>query len=137
MKRNFKIFVMLIALLAVVMSVVSCGDDIDPNSLWNNATYKSDTTLGEGAKEISVKVTIEEKSIVLTIKTDKTTLSDALTEHNLVNDPVFFDTFNGVLADWNKDKAYWAFYVGGEYAQKGISETTVNGGEEFEFKYTK
>ena len=32
---------------------------------------------------------------------------------------------NGILADWETEKAYWAFYINGEYAQTGVDSTQI------------
>ena len=44
---------------------------------------------------------------------------------------------NGIRADYNKDKAYWAFYVNGEYCNYGVSQQPVEDGDQFEIVYTK
>lgn len=45
-------------------------------------------------------------------------------------------TVNGVRADYNEDKAYWAFYVNGEYCNYGIEEQPVNDQDTFKIEYT-
>lgn len=42
---------------------------------------------------------------------------------------------NGETADFNKDKAYWSFYVNGEYCSYGIAEQPVNDGDKFKIVY--
>ena len=39
------------------------------------------------------------------------------------------------LFDYDKDHAYWAIYVDGEYAQNGADTQPVNDGDKFELKY--
>lgn len=46
-------------------------------------------------------------------------------------------TVNGVVADYNKDQAYWAFYVNDEYCNYGIDEQPVADGDVFRIEYTK
>lgn len=46
------------------------------------------------------------------------------------------DTVNGVTADYDKDGAYWSFYVNGEYCNYGIGEQPVEDGDEFAIEYT-
>lgn len=126
-----------ILILALAVCVLVCAVACSEEDLWANATYKNDTAVGEGAKTVTVLITEGENSVTLTVKTDKDTLGDALFELGLVNDRSFFDTLNGVLASWEKEQAYWAFYVGDELSPVGIAETAVNGGEDFRFVYTK
>ena len=44
---------------------------------------------------------------------------------------------NGERADYNKDGAYWGFFVNGDYAQCGIAEQPVEDGDAFKIEYTK
>ena len=81
-------------------------------------------------------ITAEDTTVTLTVKTDKETLGAALYELELVNDASFFDTLNGMKADWDAHSAYWAFYVGDDYANVGANETVIAGGETYKFVYT-
>ena len=38
---------------------------------------------------------------------------------------LYIDAVNGIAADWDKDQTYWAFYINGEYATTGISDTEI------------
>ena len=81
-------------------------------------------------------ITAEDTTVTLTVKTDKETLGAALYELGLVSDASFFDTLNGIKADWDANSAYWAFYVGDDYAMVGANETVIQGGETYKFVYT-
>ncbi len=119
MKNMIKITTSWFLIAIFLFCTVSCAEKID---LWETATYRSDVTLGDGANTVKVEFTAEDQTVVFTIKTDKATLGEALFEHGLVNDPVFFDVCNGIKADWEKHQAYWAFYVGDEIASYGIGD---------------
>lgn len=43
---------------------------------------------------------------------------------------------NGETADFTVDSAYWAFYLGEEYCNYGVSEQPVNDGDSFRIVYT-
>lgn len=43
---------------------------------------------------------------------------------------------NGELASYNEDRAYWGFYVNGEYCNYGIADQPVEDGDEFQIVYT-
>jgi hypothetical protein len=123
--------------------MVACGnkEPSDPD-LWENAIYTEDTTLGSGAVTIVLRVEAGEKSINITIKTDKTTLADALTDHNLVEGErstygLMIKYVNGMRADFDLDGAYWALYKNGEYATTGADSTEIADGEHYALVYTK
>ncbi len=138
-KNTIKLITILLLSLSLLLCFAACEEEVDATGLWENATYRSDTTVGEGADTVKVEIVAGEQSITLTLKTDKATLGEALYEHGIVNDPSFFDTCNGIKADWDKDQAYWAFYVGGEMAMYGIGDVqavTANA-PEYKIVYTK
>ncbi len=139
MKQKIKIAVSMLLAAALLCCAVSCAGTVDTAALWASATYSADTTLGEGANTVTVAVEAGEQAVTLTIKTDKATLGEALFEHGLVNDPVFFDTCNGIKADWSKEKASWAFYVDGELSGFGIGDTKAEttGAHAYKLLYTK
>ena len=151
MKRLLLIVTSLLLILACTFSMFACdlmeeettaetlaeGKEIEATGLWADATYRSNVTLGEGAKTVSFTVEAEGKMITITLKTDKATLGEAMYEHELINDPSFFDTLNGMLASWSADQAYWAFYEGETIMPYGVNDQVINGGESFRFVYTK
>ncbi len=139
MKQTIKIITSLLLAVMLLFCFVSCKKQIDTTGLWENAIYRSDTGLGSGANTVKVEVTAAEQTVIFTIKTDKATLGEALFEHELVNDPSFFDTCNGIKADWNKDKAYWTFYVNDERVSYGIGDAKASTSTDATYRivYTK
>ena len=136
MKKFISEAISLTLTLALILCLAACGSTAAKEELWESATYTKDTTLGNGAKTATVEYQIGEEKITFTIKTDKETLGAALYELGLINDASFFDTLNGIKADWDANSAYWAFYVGDDYAMVGANETVIQGGETYKFVYT-
>lgn len=140
-----RIFALLLTLMLMFTSafcLVSCGDKTPAPELWENAVYKNDKTFGNGSKTVKVEVKAGEKAITFTLKTDKETLGDALLEHNLIAGDeseygLYLKTVNGITADYDVDKSYWAFYKNGEYMMTGVDGTTIADGEHYELVYTK
>jgi hypothetical protein len=67
------------------------------------------------------------------IKTDKKTVGEALLDLKLITgDPsdygLYVTSVNGITADWATENAYWAFYIGEEYAMTGVSGTNIEAG---------
>jgi hypothetical protein len=118
------------------------GGTIAPEGLWANATYLKDTTFGEGAKTVTVKVIADGKSVTFTVKTDAETLGDALLAHNLIAGDegqygLYVKVVNGMTADYNTTRTYWSFYQDGEYMMAGVDSTAIAGGERFEIVLAK
>ena len=135
MKTNRVLSIALI--LALVFSLTACWrPSVDVTGLWEQATYTKDATLGNGATTVEVEFVIEDQSVTITLKTDKTTLGDALYEHGLTDDPSYFTTANGITADWNVNQAWWKVCKGGELTSVGISDLTLTNGDHYEIIYT-
>lgn len=139
MRKINKVSALVLTLL-LAFFMTACGNNA--TGLWENAKYLKDTELGSGAKTVRVEVKAEDKAITITIKTDKATLGDALIEHSIVEGDVtdyglYVKVVNGIKADYDTDKAYWAFYQNGEYMMTGVDGTSIEGGEHYELVYTK
>ena len=137
MKTATKITILTVLSIVMILCAVSCGEKVDATGLWENATYLKDTTVGEGEKTVLVDIEAGDRSVTITVKTDKATLGEALYEHGIINDASFFDTANGIKADWNADKAYWAFYEGEDFMMVGVGEAKISGGEHYRLVYSK
>ena len=117
-------------------------DKIPAQGLWANATYRQDTTLGQGEKTFSFVVEIEGQSINFTVHTDKSTVGEALLELGLIEGEdgaygLYVKKVNGVLADYDVDRTYWAFYINGEYASSGVDTTDIVSGTTYKMSRAK
>ena len=98
----------------------------------------------EGTKTVTIQVVDDQKQ-----QTDYTVESDAQTLREAMDNAegltysgdeseygIMITTVNGVVADYEKDGAYWAFYVNDEYCNYGIEEQPVNDQDVFKIEYT-
>ena len=125
-------------IFAFAVSATACSK-VDP---WKSATYTDDTTLGEGALTVYVEVKVNDHSVTFTVKTDKTILGDALLELGIIDGDVedyglYVKYANGIRADYDVDKVYWAFYQDGEYLMTGVDSTEITNGGHYEIVYSK
>jgi len=141
-KINFKSVVLMLMAVMMLMSMLSCGETVDKEGLWENATYRKDMEFGKGAKTITVEVKVGESAVTFTIHTDKSTVGEALLEHKLIDGDqgqygLYIKTVNGILADYDVDQSYWGFYVNGEYALSGVDTTEIDETAKYQLVYTK
>lgn len=131
----------LLIMLICVITVTACAKEA-PTGLWKDAQYTENTALGSGDITVEVEVKAGDKSVTFTVSTNKTTLGDALTEHNLVQGEqgdygLYIKKVNGITADYDVDQSYWGFYKGGDYMMTGVDMTEFADGECYELVYTK
>ena len=141
MKKSIRSVLAVLLALLCLLSLAACKKT-DANDPWKDAAYTKDTTFGEGAKTVAVDVVVGEHKITFTVKTDAETVGGALMEHGLIDGDqgefgLYLKKVNGITADYDVDKSYWAFYVNGEYAMSGVDTTTVENGAEYSFKIEK
>ena len=142
MKKFIKSTILLLLSVLLVVSLVACGNTVKKEGLWESATYREDTELGEGAKTAIVEVKVEDEAVVFTIHTDKDTVGDALIEYELISGEegaygLYIKTVNGITADYDVDQSYWAFYIDGEYAMTGVDGTKIDESARYTLEYAK
>ncbi|MCI9448993.1 MAG: DUF4430 domain-containing protein [Clostridiales bacterium] len=134
-----KILAAAMLIVTVLFSIVSCAEKTtDGKDTENTAASETITKV-----HISVDV-IDDKGEKTTfdIATDADNLGDALVNEGLVKGEngqygLFITTVNGLVADYDTDKAYWAITREGEYLMTGADSTPISDGDKFELTYTK
>ena len=126
----------MVLVAAMTLTAVGCGD----KNPGETTAITEGAVFGSGAVEFTFIVTDKAGGQTsCTVKTDKTTVGDALLEHNLIAGEngqygLYIKTVNGITADYDTDGTYWAFYIGGEYATSGIDMTNVEAGATYELR---
>ena len=128
----------MVLIVAMALSMTACTN--------NNAS--DDANAGqEQAQAVSKSFTFEVvdkdgNTETFNITTDKTTVGEALLEEGLIAGEngqygLYVTEVNGIVADYNVDGTYWAFYVDGAYASSGVDTTDTVDGSTYSFKVEK
>ncbi len=141
MKHTIKSTLIVVLSLIFVISLVACNS-VDKTGIWEDATYLRDMEFGKGSKTVVVEVAAIDQTVTFTIKTDKTTVGEALMEHGLIDGEMgewglYVKEVNGMVADYDVDQTYWAFYVNGEYGMSGVDMTEINEADVYKLELTK
>jgi hypothetical protein len=97
----------------------------------------------QGSKHFTVTVVHSDGSEkTFEYYTDEEFLDKALLAEGIItgHDGQFglvIDSADGEEAIWERDNAYWALYLGEEYATTGISQTPVENGVNYKLVYEK
>lgn len=95
-----------------------------------------------GSKTITVTVVHSDgKSQEFSYSTDKAYLGEVLQEAGLISGTpgefgLYIETVDGETASWEENGAYWAFYVGEEYATTSVDLTPITDGAVYKLVYT-
>ena len=132
-----------VIVIVVIMSCITLVSCNNKNVGTEKMLYTADTTLGTGSTQFTfVCEHIDGTKITFTINTNKTTLSEALKDVNLIEGEdsqygLYVKKVNGITQDYDTDGTYWALYIDGEYAQTGVDSTTIDPAKTYTFKAEK
>lgn len=154
--RFLSVLLLLLLTAAIAFSFAGCEDKNDGEENMTTATT-ADTTVattantttadasvrGEGDTEFIFKVvTADGETKTFTVKTNKTIVGEALVDAGLIEGEdgqygLYVKVVDGETLDYDTHGKYWAFYVDGEYALKGVDQTEIEQGKEYCFKADK
>lgn len=147
MKKTMKKILALVLALVMVMALSACGQQKDDNSGDNGAQITlpvaDGADIGSGAASFTTSVTGKDgKAINFTVHTDKETVGEALLELGIIAGDtteygLYVKSVNGETADYDTDGAYWAFYIGDQYAPVGVDMASIEEGTTYGFVVEK
>lgn len=143
--RNFSLSLLrilcVVLIAAIALSAAGCSNSSPQTAPAAVPTPASQ--LGTGSKTFTFIATGEDGSdTAYSVHTDCTTVGEALQQLSLIDGEegefgLFVKTVNGITKDYNKDKAYWCFYIDGEMANSGVDKTEIVPGSVYAFKIEK
>lgn len=142
MKNKMRKIALMLIMMFTLMAAVGCEKE-DAKKDETAKVQGDNIVLGEGKTKFDfVVVDKDGKETKMEIHTDKKIVGEALSELDLLEGDegeygLYVKKVNGITADYDKDKMYWAFYINGEYAMTGVDVTEIKEGEIYTFKVEK
>ncbi|MDR1017148.1 MAG: DUF4430 domain-containing protein [Lachnospiraceae bacterium] len=145
------LFSLVIMLMFAVSTLTACGNKDNTKKETKTETVSKDgsksdnssTDIGEGKTKFTFSTTDKDGNVkTWNVSTDEKTVGDALLKVKLVSGDksstgLMITTVNGTKLDYNKDKAFWGFYIDGKMASDGADSTDIENGKTYSFNYTK
>lgn len=146
--KTLSLILCTVLIAAMALFTTGCSD----NTQTKESTMEADReivpggavpVLGEGETVFMFSVfDLEGRETAFEIHTDETHVGAALLELGLITGDMgdfglYVKTVNGIAADYDVDKTYWAFYINGEYAMSGVDTTEIAAGSSYAFKVEK
>jgi len=125
------------------LSFVLCMVLIVAMALCMTACSTTDDPLEVAVTSFTVEVTDADGSTeTFNVTTNKATVGEALLEQGLIAGEkgpygLYVTEVNGIVADYDENQTFWAFYINGESALNGVDGTTVEEGAVYGFKVEK
>ncbi|MDR1735147.1 MAG: DUF4430 domain-containing protein [Oscillospiraceae bacterium] len=145
MKHKNAVHITAVLAIVLLFSCAACGTngtETIPASTTITGGTDAPQPVGEGALRFSFTVTDKDGLITAyLVNTDEKTVGAALIEAGLIDGEqqafgLMVKSVNGLRADYELDKAYWAFFIDGEYASTGVDVTDIQAGKVYSFVYT-
>ena len=126
--------------LLLTLSLLSCSL-FGNKDVWQDAVYTEDTTLGEGAKTVTVELKVEDHLITFTVLTDETVLGDALVSIGLISGEegpygLYVKVVNGMTVKYEDGGYWWGITKNGVTTDTGVDGITIADGEQYELTFT-
>ena len=146
MNRVLSCVLCVVLLAAAALNMTGCSNSqTTPETAQTQLYTPSDAphSLGEGQTTfLFTVVDLEGNEVAFEISTDETTVGAALSAAGLIEGEMgayglMVTHVNGIKLDYNEDKAYWAFYIDGEYAMSGVDQTEIQSGKAYAFRAVK
>ena len=142
-KKALSLFLCMVLIVAMALFTTGCNAKA-ANKTTSAEPVKEDTRiLGKGDKVFSFSVVeLDGTTAWFEIHTDEETVGAALIALDLLQGDegpygLYVKTVNGITADYDKDKVYWAFYVNDEYGTAGVDMTKIEEGRTYSFRISK
>lgn len=134
-------YIAILLALVLALSLCACGRKASADSTPYADGAVISIHVGEPTKTFTVEVVDKEKNkTTMTVKTDMETVGEVLQEAKLLGGEqgeygLYIHSVNGIPVDYERDQAYWAFYVNGEYAVTGVDMTESEDGAVYTFAW--
>ena len=131
---------------ATALCAAGCSNSKTATPPPQDATYSASATphaLGEGETTFPFSVVdLNGQEVLFEISTNAETVGEALEAVGLIAGEegpygLMITTVNGLTLVYETDKAYWAFYIDGEYAMTGVDSTDIAAGQSYCLKAEK
>lgn len=147
-RKLLSVIGVLVLIAAMALNFTGCGSNSTPDAPpadTTESTQPADTAEGTEVTGITLNLTVvdlEGNETPFSIVTDKEFVGEVLLEEGIITGEMgpygmYIKTVNGILADYDVDQTYWAFYVDGEYALSGVDTTPIEAGRVYSLVLTK
>ena len=128
-----KILAAVVALVCVVGMLCACSVKLP---------FGNEAATGEKKTFTLQVVHADGSTLEKEITTQQVYLANALFDEKILTEEDALQTgmytiVDGEEASWEKDQAYWGFYVNGQYAIEGMNTTQIEDGAVYKLEYTR
>lgn len=137
-----KKFLALLLIATIFFCLAGCQATDTPAEQETTASNAEYEEKGTGNNSFYLDVAFEKDEKHFLIKTNKTTVGDALIELKMIEGEqgkwgVYISSVCGENHKYETDGSYWAFYAGGQYASKSVELTDIENGHIYALKVEK
>ncbi|MCQ2506336.1 MAG: DUF4430 domain-containing protein [Lachnospiraceae bacterium] len=146
-RRIWSVLVCFVLITAMTLTSTACQDkkETDNNAkVETSVDNQNSKNEAEEGKTAYTLIVIDKDGVEtsFSLKTDEKTVGAALLKEGLIEGEesqygLYVKKVNGILADYDIDQTYWAFYINGEYAMTGVDATNIEANATYTLKVEK
>lgn len=141
-RKLLSVIGVLVLIAAMALNFTGCGSNSTPDAPPADTAESTQPAEVNGITLNLTVVDLEGNETPFSIVTDKEFVGEVLLEEGIITGEMgpygmYIKTVNGILADYDVDQTYWAFYVDGEYALSGVDTTPIEAGRVYSLVLTK
>lgn len=145
MKKALSIILCMVLIVAMALLTTACNGNAKENAAQEGgvAVFQEGDVLGEGSTKFNFTVVDKQgNEVSCEIHTDEKTVGAALLKLGVIEGEegqygLYVKKVNGIIADYDVDSTYWAFYIDEEYAMTGVDVTEISEESSYAFKVEK
>jgi len=147
MQMNAKLLKFILSFALVVLIAVTaltgCNNGNDPSSTEGGGQVAPVQTVGAGETVFRFEVTDPDETLTAwDVSTDEETVGAALLAVGLIAGDesefgLMVTVVNGIVADFDANGAFWAFFIDGDFAMTGVDDTPIEPDVTYAFVYTE
>ena len=131
--KTRKLFVSIVALVCLAALLCACSVKLpfgNEAATGEKKTFTLQIVHADGTTK-EQEITTRQVYLANTLFDEK-----ILTEEDALQTGMY-TIVDGEEASWEKDQAYWGFYVNGDYAVEGMNTTEIEDGAVYKLEYTR
>lgn len=129
-RKMLSVIGVFVLIAAMALNFTGCSSAPTPKETAPETTSAENGTDSFKHTFTLTVVDLDGKETDLVVMTNREYVGEALLEEGIITGDMgdygmYINTVNGIVADWDKDQTYWAFYIDGEYALTGVDTTPI------------
>ncbi len=132
LNKAFSPFLCLVVVMSILLTFCACQAENGENSASDGKPVSFTLkVIDREGNETETEITTSEKTVGAALK------KEGIIDGEQGPYGIYIKSVNGIKADYDEDKTFWAFYIDGEFASVGVDSAEIKPGSVYTLKVQK